>query len=64
MARTLKELIAPTVFIVIRLNLILFAKRLMLAEYPIAHAGFLVATTVALIVEMPIMHCFDCAPLA
>jgi hypothetical protein len=71
-ARELKEVIPPTVFFFVGFNLILFTKRLILSEYLIAYAGFLVATTSALIVgkvvliadKMPILRRFDHAPLA
>jgi hypothetical protein len=70
--RECKEVIPPTVFFFVGFNLILLTKRLMLAEYLIAYAGFLVATTSALIVgkvvliadKMPILRRFDYAPLA
>jgi hypothetical protein len=72
MVREFKEVIPPTVFFFVGFNLILFTKRLMLSEYLIAYAGFLVATTSALIVgkvvliagKMPILRRFDYAPLA
>ena len=71
-AREVKEVISPTVFFFVGFNVILFSKRLMLADYLIAYAGFLVATTSALIVgkvvliadKMPILRRFDYAPLA
>jgi hypothetical protein len=70
--REVKEVIPPTVFFFVGFNLILFTKRLMLSEYLIAYAGFLVATTGALIVgkvvliadKMPFLGRFDHAPLA
>jgi hypothetical protein len=46
--REVKEVIPPTVFFFVGFNVILFTKRLMLADYLIAYAGFLVATTSAL----------------
>ena len=53
-------------------NLILLTKRLFLADYPIAYAGFLIATTSALIVgkvvlianKLPFLARFDNEPLA
>jgi hypothetical protein len=68
--REFKEVMPPTVFV--GFNLILFTKRLMLSEYLIAYAGFLVATTGALIVgkvvliadKMPVLRRFDYAPVA
>jgi len=70
--REFKEVIPPTVFFFVGFNLILFIKRLMLADYLIAYAGFLVATTGALIVgkvvlianKNQILRRFDYAPLA
>jgi hypothetical protein len=70
--REFKEVIPPTVFFFVGFNLVLFTKRLMLADYLIAYAGFLVATTGALIVgkvvlianKMRILRRFDYAPLA
>jgi hypothetical protein len=70
--REFKEVIPPTVFFFVGFNLILFTKRLMLSQYLIAYAGFLVATTSALIVgkvvliadKMPMLRRFDHAPLA
>jgi hypothetical protein len=70
--REFKEVIPPTVFFFVGFSLILFTKRLMLSEYLIGYAGFLVATTGALIVgkvvliadKMPVLRRFDYAPLA
>jgi hypothetical protein len=70
--REFKEVVPPTVFFFVGFNIVLFTKRLMLAEYLIAYAGFLVATTSALIVgkvvliadKMPILRRFDYSPLA
>jgi hypothetical protein len=70
--REFKEVIPPTIFFFVGFNLILFTKRLILADYLIAYAGFLVATTSALIVgkvvlvanKMRILRRFDSAPLA
>src|SRR6516162_4476766 len=70
--REVKEVIPPTVFFFVGFNLILLTKRLMLSEYLIAYAGFLVATTGALIVgkvvlianKIPFLRRFDHAPLA
>jgi hypothetical protein len=72
LVREFKEVIPPTVFFFVGFNLVLFTKRLLLADYLIAYAGFLVATTGALIVgkvvlianKMPILRRFDYAPLA
>lgn len=68
----LREVIPPTLFFLVGFNLVLFTKRLFLAEYLIEYTGFLVATTAALIVgktvlvadTMPFMRRFDGAPLA
>jgi hypothetical protein len=68
----LREVIPPTLFFFVGFNLILFTKRLFLADYLIEYTGFLVATTAALIVgktvlvadTIPYMKRFDGAPLA
>lgn len=68
----LREVIPPTLFFFIGFNLVLFTKRLFLADYLIEYTGFLVATTAALIVgktvlvadTIPFMKRFDGAPLA
>ena len=68
----LREVIPPTLFFFIGFNLILFTKRLFLADYLIEYTGFLVATTAALIVgktvlvadTIALMRRFDGAPLA
>jgi hypothetical protein len=67
----LRELAPPTLFFFVWFNLILFTKRLMLEQYLIAYAGFLIATTGALVVgkvvlvanQMPFLRRFDYAPL-
>jgi len=46
----IRLVIPPTLFFFVGFNLILFTKRLFLSDYLIAYAGFLVATTSALIV--------------
>ena len=64
--------VPPTLFFFVGFNLILFTKRLFVAEYLIQYAGFLIATTGALIVgkvvlvtdKMPFLRRFDDAPLA
>jgi hypothetical protein len=61
----------PTIFFFFGFNLILFSKRLLLADYLIQFSGFAIATTSALIVGktvlvanmMPLMRRFDYAPL-
>ena len=72
LAREFRAVVPPTLFFFAGFNLILFTKRLFLAEYLIQYAGFLVATTSALIVgksvlvadKMPFLRRFDNAPLA
>jgi hypothetical protein len=72
LAHEFREIIPPTLSFFVGFNLILFTKRLILADYLIQYAGFLVATTAALIVgkavlvanTMPFMRRFDYAPLA
>jgi hypothetical protein len=61
----------PTIFFFVGFNLILFTKRLILAEYLIQFTGFFIATVSALIVgkvvlvadKMPFLRRFDHAPL-
>ena len=65
------EVLPPTIFFFIGFNLILFSKRLLLADYLIQFSGFMVATTSALVVgktvlvadKMPFLRRFDHAPL-
>ena len=67
-----REVIPPTLFFFVGFNLVLFTKRLFLQQYLIEYAGFLIATTGALIVgkvvlvadKMPFLRRFDYAPLA
>ena len=67
-----RAVLPPTVFFFVGFNLILFTKRLFLADYLIEYTGFLIATTGALIVgkvvlvadKMPFLCRFDHAPLA
>ena len=67
-----REIIPPTLFFFVGFNLILFTKRLILAQYLIQFAGFFVATVAALVVgkavlvanTMPFLRRFDNAPLA
>ena len=67
-----RQVIPPTIFFFVGFNLILFTKRLILADYLIQFGGFFVATTAALIVgkvvlvadKMPLLRRFDYAPLA
>jgi hypothetical protein len=68
----LREVLPPTIFFFIGFNLILFTKRLFLADYLIQFTGFAIATTGAHIVgkvvlvadKMPFLRRFDYAPLA
>ena len=46
----LREVIPPTLFFFVGFNLILFTKRLFLADYLVQYTGFFIATTGALIV--------------
>jgi hypothetical protein len=67
-----REMLPPTIFFFVGFNLILFTKRLLLADYLIQFSGFLVATIGALVVGktvlvadmMPFLRRFDQAPLA
>jgi len=62
----------PTIYFFLGFNLILFTKRMILAEHLIQFSGFLLATTAALIVgktvlvadKLPFLRRFDYAPLA
>jgi len=62
----------PTIFFFLGFNLILFTKRLILADYLIQFTGFFIATVSALVVgkvvlvadKMPFLRRFDHAPLA
>ena len=66
-----RKLLPPTIFFFVGFNLILFTKRLFLADYLIQFGGFFVATMAALVVgktvliaeEMPFLRHFDRAPL-
>jgi hypothetical protein len=72
MLHEFREVLPPTIFFFIGFNLILFTKRLFLADYLIQFTGFAIATTGALIVgkvvlvadKMPFLRRFDYAPLA
>ncbi|HEX2888596.1 hypothetical protein [Vineibacter terrae] len=71
LAHEFREVLPPTIFFFIGFNLVLFTKRLFLADYLIQVSGFLVATTGALIVgkvvlvadKMPFLRRYDDAPL-
>jgi len=66
-----REVLPPTIFFFFGLNLILFSKRLLLADYLIQFSGFMLATTSALIVgktvlvanKISFLQRFDHAPL-
>ncbi|MGE0117917.1 MAG: hypothetical protein AB7S71_00120 [Dongiaceae bacterium] len=66
-----REMLPPTIFFFVGFNLILFSKRLLLADYLIQFSGFMLATTSALVVGktvlvanmMPFLRRFDHAPL-
>lgn len=67
-----REVLPPTIFFFVGFNLILFTKRLILADYLIQFTGFAIATVGALVVgkvvlvadKMPFLRRFDYAPLA
>ena len=67
-----RMVLPPTLFFLVGFNLILFTKRLILAQHMIEFAGFFIATMGALIVgkvvlvadKMPYLRRFDHAPLA
>jgi hypothetical protein len=71
-AHEIREVIPLTLFFFVGFNVILLTKRPMLSEYLIAYAGFMIATTSALIVgkvvlvadKMQLLRRFDHAPLA
>ena len=71
LGRELREIVPPTLFFFLGFNLILLTKRLILEDYLIQYAGFIVATTSALIVgksvlvanTMPFLRRFDNSPL-
>jgi len=67
-----RQVLPPTIFFFVGFNLILFTKRLILADYLIQFTGFFIATVSALVVgkvvlvadKMPFLRRFDHAPLA
>jgi len=71
LGREFREILPPTLFFFVGFNLILLTKRLILEDYLIQYAGFLVATTSALLVgksvlvanTMPFLRRFDNSPL-
>jgi len=66
-----REFLPPTLFFFVGFNLILFTKRLILADYLIQFTGFFIATVAALVVgkvvlvvdKLPFLRHFDHAPL-
>jgi hypothetical protein len=66
-----REVLPPTLFFFVGFNLILFTKRLILADYLIQFTGFFIATVSALVVgkvvlvvdKLPFLRHFDHAPL-
>jgi hypothetical protein len=66
-----REMLPPTIFFFVGFNLILFSKRLLLADYLIQFSGFMLATTSALVVgktvlvanKIPLLRRLDHAPL-
>jgi hypothetical protein len=71
LVREFLKMLPPTIFFFVGFNLILFTKRLLLADYLIQFSGFFIATMAALLVgktvlvaeEMPFLRRFDRAPL-
>lgn len=69
--KEIREIIPPTVFFVIGFNLILLTTNLILHDYQVQFASFLIATTSALVVAkavllanaLPVLRHFDGAPL-
>jgi hypothetical protein len=67
----LRELLPPTIFFIIGFNLIVLTTNLILAEYKVAFAGFVLATTAALVVgkavlvanNLPWLRRYDRAPV-
>jgi hypothetical protein len=72
LAHEFRQVLPPTIFFFVGFNLILFTKRLILADYLIQFTGFAIATMAALVVgkvvlvadKMPFLRRFDDAPLA
>jgi len=69
--RELREILPPTIFFLIGFNLIVLTTNLILADYSVAFANFMLATTGALVVgkavlvtnAMPFLRRYDRAPL-
>jgi uncharacterized membrane protein len=72
LSHEIHAVLPPTIFFFVGFNLILFTKRLLLADYLIQFSGFFLATVSALVVGktvlvadmMPFLRRFDNAPLA
>lgn len=66
-----RQVLPPTIFFFVGFNIILFSKRLMLAEHLIQFSGFFIATMSALVVgkvvlvadKLPFLRRYDNAPL-
>jgi hypothetical protein len=71
LVKEFREILPPTIFFFVGFNLILFTKRLILADYLIQFTGFAIVTVSALVVGkavlvadmMPMLRRFDHAPL-
>ena len=67
----LRELLPPTVFFIVGFNLVVLTTNLILADYKVAFANFMLATAAALVVgkavlvanAMPLLRRFDRAPV-
>jgi hypothetical protein len=66
-----RELIPPTLFFIVGFNLVVLTTNLILADYKVAFAGFVLATTAALVVgkavlvanNLPLLRRYDRAPV-
>src|SRR5215470_819204 len=69
--REFREMLAPTIFFFVGFNLIVLTTNLILADYSVAFASFILATTAALVVgksvlvanAMTLLRCYDRGPL-
>jgi hypothetical protein len=69
--RELREMLPPTIFFLVGFNLIVLTTNLILADYAVAFASFMIATAAALIVgksvlvanALPFLRRYDRAPL-
>jgi hypothetical protein len=67
----MRELLPPTIFFVVGFNLVVLRTNLILADYQVAFAGFMIATATALVVgkavlvanAIPLLRRYDRAPL-